>query len=223
MSKIIRNLNIFVFMFFFITGLQAKGKYVIKIGSNYSNFVGENAPFKPGITAGFGRKWKLFKNTGITSELLFNTKNILLRNKSIRGFSWVRHRDIFYSAAFLELAINLNYHLIRYNDWKFNMSIGPSFSLGFLNMSKTTIISYAHLSPEESKNYHFDYFPVGANGYSFFEDNSGFLLNYSIFLIWKDFYLECKYSRSFFKIYKIDAICIDRKLETIHILIGYKL
>jgi len=227
MSKIIKTLNIFVFIFFFFTGLQAEGKYVIKIGSNYSNFVGENAPFRPGITAGLGREWKLFKNTGVTRELLFSTKHVLLRNKSIGGYSvddlWVRHRDIFYSAGFLELSINLNYHFILYNNLKFNMGIGPSFSLGFLNLSKTTLTSFANLSQEDRKKYKFDYLTVGATDYGFLEDNSGFCFNYNLNLNFDDFFLECIYSRSFYEINEIKSIGISRKLDTIHFLIGYRL
>ena len=82
------NIKIFVLYYlvsilFIFTNLNAKSRYNIKVGMNYSSFIEEKRNLEPGILFGIGKEWRIVKNTAIICDITFLTQKAILKNKTI--------------------------------------------------------------------------------------------------------------------------------------------
>ncbi len=214
----------FILILFVIVDSNANGKFIVKIGANHSNFIGEERNFEPGILFGIGREWSMAKNTVIIGEIDYVEQKSILKNKTIGGSD----------TSFIEMDIetyNINCSLRKIvvpllvrqywdigKNWKIQLQAGL-----FLNIKTTDKSSrkFLYSTPNVgSKKVEYDYRSTtrDQNGsYSSAPYNCGLGFGVS----WTCFQLECRYQSQ--DIAWFNFLLIHRKMESFQLMLGVNL
>jgi len=224
------NIKIFVLYYlvsilFIFTNLNAKSRYNIKVGMNYSSFIGEKGNLEPGILFGIGKEWRIVKNTVLSCGILYYKQKTILNNKTIKPGYWDRYciyvskYNVTYLVGYLGIPLLIKqYFSFNNRDISVFVNAGIIFNIYAKDMSKKEYlgdISIGTLSEEEREKYNFDFrfLGIGENGSyfgSFFDPVVG------LGFVWSRFQIEFQYQRKYIK--WAGFIYTDKELESYNLM-----
>jgi len=222
-----KKLIIFILILFFITESNAKGKYTIKIGVNYSDFIGEKRNSEPGIVLGIGREWPITKYTTISGEINYSVQETYLKNKKIKPNNWnfydVTEEDIICSLRCFELPFNIKQYFNLGKNFKLQLNIGAFLNVHTKDLSERELKRYYvldFLNEEERKNFKFNYRSTSmSEDYSYNASRLNYEFGFGF--VWSRYQLECRYQIK--RVKWISFVYIDKRMETFQLLLGVNL
>jgi hypothetical protein len=204
--------------------LNAQGKYTLKFGMSYSNFIGEKREHEPRFVLGFGREWPLVRNTVIVGEINFFQQRNNLKNKTIGSSdtSFIETSLETYNIHCVLMKIVMPIIIRQYFNIGEKLKIYLQTGL-FINIS-TKDKSYNELlysNPNIGlKKVKYDYRTTTMNQNGSYQGtvcNFGFGLG----VTWSKFQLESRYQIQYIDWFNF--ICINKKIEFYQLILGLNL
>lgn len=219
------KLNIFISIIFLLSSpiiLSAQKGFSYKLGANYSKFRNIDTEMKPGVTMGLGYEWDLRKNSAIEVEVYYINHKVTVRNKTIAiywDYDFGHNYNIQLSLGTINLATNFCYYIPICKRFKLQTLIGPSFSLGIIDMSTKKRLN---LVRNEQSIIEFDYIYSREGGFSILK-TSGLNLNTGIGFVYSFLKIEFRYSHPFYDVETITDINFFEKFDSFHLITSISL
>ncbi len=181
-----------------VVNLDAKDKWIIRAGLNYSKFRDDkDSDLKLGYTISILKEWYLIDDFSLDVGLGYSERGGILKNKIVRTFysesgqlEPVYSYNLNCSIAYIDLPLFFRYK-IKINDYNFHLNSGLyiSFPISSVNneveLSKNQFLFFYDNSNSSHREYNFEYDSSEDSGYGvwwgrIFNPNYGFNFGFGI-------------------------------------------